>query len=207
MLLRLLRRRRSIWAALALGLAAVPTMFAGTAAAPAEGSDPNLAEPELDPMAAPPPDPAELERARLQSQAELIADLAPEKYRLLVITTAERYGVDPRLVAAIITVESRWDPDAVGAHGEQGLMQILPSTGEWLAGVMGLTEYRLSDPATSVEMGTFYLAALIREYGSADVALAVYNGGPRAAEGWQGNAYRRRVLTAYQGVAVVERAW
>lgn len=206
MLLRMIRRRRSIWAAVALGLAAVPTMFAGTAAAPAESSDPILTEPEIDPLAVLPPDPAELERARLQAQTELIADLAPEKYRLLVVTTAERYGVDPRLVAAIITVETRWNPDAVGAHGEQGLMQILPSTGQWLAGVMGLAEYQLSDPATSVEMGTFYLAALIREYGSADVALAVYNGGPRAADGWQGNPYRRKVLAAYGAVAAVEKA-
>jgi len=181
-------------------------MLAGTAAAPAESSDPILTGPEPDPLAELPPDPAELERARLQEQAELIADLAPEKYRLLVVTTAEQYGVDPRLVAAVITVESRWNPDAVGSHGEQGLMQILPSTGEWLAGVMGLTDYQLSDPATSVEMGTFYLAALIREYGSADVALAVYNGGPRAADGWEENPYRRKVLTAYQAAAAVEKA-
>ncbi len=192
-----IRRRRSIWAALALGVAAVPTMFAGTAAAPAEGPEPALPEPELDPVAELPPDPAELERARLQALTESIADLAPEPYRPLVAEVADRYGVDPRLIAAVITVETRWDPDAVGAHGERGLMQILPSTGEWLAGVMGLETYDLSDPATSVEMGTFYLSALIDEYGSEDIALAVYNGGPRAAAGWETNPYRQRVLAAY----------
>lgn len=196
-MLLLLRRRRGLWAALALGLAAVPAMFPGTAAAPAEDAEPVQPEPELNPAAELPPDPEELERARLQALTEHIADLAPEKYRPLVVEVADRHGVDPRLIAAIITVETRWDPDAVGAHGERGLMQILPSTGEWLAGVMGLETYDLSDPATSVEMGTFYLAALIREYGSVDVALSVYNGGPGAAEGWASNPYRRRVLAAY----------
>ncbi|MEW8979578.1 MAG: lytic transglycosylase domain-containing protein [Symbiobacterium sp.] len=202
-MLRHLRRRRSLWAALALSLAAVPTMFAGTAAAPAESGDPQVPEPEENPTALLPPDPAELERAHLMAQAELIADLAPEKYRMLVVETAERHGVDPRLVAAVITVESRWDPDAVGAHGELGLMQILPSTGEWLADVMDLNEYDLSDPETSLEMGTFYLAALIQEYGSPDVALAVYNGGPRAAEDWQSNPYRAKVLAAYRAPDLV----
>lgn len=192
-----LRRRGFLWAALALGVAAVPTMLAATAAEPAQDAEPVLPEPEPDPTAELPPDPAELGRARLEELAARIEDLAPEEYRPLVVEVADRYGVDPRLIAAVITVESRWDPDAVGAHGERGLMQILPSTGQWLAGVMGLEAYDLSDPATSVEMGTFYLSALIAEYGSVDVALAVYNGGPRAAAGWETNPYRERVLAAY----------
>jgi len=196
--LPLLRRRRFMWVALALGVAAVPAMLAATAAAPADDAEPVLPEPEPDPTAVLPPDPAELEKARLKELTEHIADLAPKKYRSLVVEVADRYGVDPRLIAAIITVESRWDPDAVGAHGERGLMQILPSTGAWLASVMGLEHYDLSDPATSVEMGTFYLSALIAEYGSVDVALAVYNGGPRAAAGWETNPYRKRVLAVYR---------
>ena len=196
-MLPFLRRRRSLWVALALGLAAFPAMFAGTAAAPSETAEPVPPEPEPNPVAELPPDPEELERARLKELTALVADLAPEKYRTLVVEVADRYGVDPRLIAAVITVETRWDPDAVGAHGELGLMQILPSTGEWLADVMGLESFDLRDPATSVEMGTFYLAALIREYGSVDIALSVYNGGPRAAEGWMDNPYRRRVLAAY----------
>ncbi|MFZ5816029.1 MAG: lytic transglycosylase domain-containing protein [Bacillota bacterium] len=195
-MLRRLRLRRSFWGALALGILAVPAMFGGTAAAPAESSD-QLPEPELNPLAMLPPDPADLLTGLLRSHIRLIDDLAPEEYQLLVARAAHRHRVDPRLIAAVITVETRWQAEAVGAAGERGLMQILPSTGAWLARVMGLEEYDLSDPETSVELGTLYLSMLIQEYGSPEQALAVYNGGPRAAKNWESNPYMQKVMAVY----------
>lgn len=51
--------------------------------------------------------------------------------RLLVLFTAARFGLDPDYCQCIVEKESSWDPEAVGAVGERGLTQILPSTGEW----------------------------------------------------------------------------
>lgn len=171
-------------------------MFGGTAAAPAESQD-QLPEPELNPLAILPPDPEELLANLLREDARLIEDLAPERYRMLVVEVAHRHQVDPRLIASVITVETKWDAGAVGAHGELGLMQVLPSTGEWLAGLMDRQEYDLSDPETSLEFGTYYLSLLIKEHGDPQIALAVYNGGPNAAATWQDNLYMKKVMRVY----------
>ncbi len=196
-MLRRLRLRRSLWSALALGILAVPAMLGGSAASPAESQDDPLPQPELNPIAVLPPDPADLQAGLQEAQALQIADLAPEEYRSLVIETAKRHELDPRLVASVITVETRFKADAVGGHGELGLMQILPSTGQWLAARMGLDQYDLSDPATSVDMGSYYLAMLIEEHGTPERALAAYNGGPRAVAGWETNGYVRKVMKVY----------
>lgn len=197
-MLRRLRMRRSFWSALALGILAVPAMFGGTAAAPhAEGHEMLPPEPELNPLAMLPPDPADLLASLLKARTELINDLAPDRYQMMIVETAHRHRLDPRLIASVITVETRWDPDAVGSYGEKGLMQILPSTGVWLARQMGLSQYDLSDPQTSIEMGAYYLSALVSEYGNPQKALAVYNGGPRAAKSWEQNIYMRKVMKVY----------
>lgn len=128
-----------------------------------------------------------------------IEDLVPPKYRALVLETATRHGLDPRLLAAVIRLESRYDPTVVGNHGEVGLMQILADTGAWLATVAGMESYDLRKDETSLELGALYLKINLREHGSVEKALAVYNGGPRAAAGWETNIYVLRVMEFYRG--------
>lgn len=171
-------------------------MFGGTAAAPAEGPR-DLPEPDLNRLALLPPDPAELMAGILRANIGLIDDLAPDRYQMLVARAAHRHRLDARLIASVITVETRWDETAVGSHGERGLMQILPSTGAWLAQKAGLDQYDLSDPETSIELGSYYLAMLLAEYGSPEKALAAYNGGPGAAQHSEENPYMLRVMKVY----------
>ncbi|WP_374712980.1 lytic transglycosylase domain-containing protein [Symbiobacterium terraclitae] len=117
------------------------------------------------------------------AELDRIADLVPADYRQLVVDTARAHGLDPRALAALGWVESRWTPDVVGAAGEVGIMQILPETGAWIAERLGVEEYDLRDPRTNVKFGAAYLAWLIREnHGSIDAAFAAYNGGPNAME-------------------------
>lgn len=192
-MLQRLRRRRSFWAAVAAGIFAVPALFGGVAAAPSDSTEP-LPPPERDLEGILPPDPATAETAVALAQADSVADLVPAAYRDLVIATATRHRVDPRLIAAIVTVETGWDSTAVGSKGELGLMQILPSTGAFLARQAGLAQYNLADPATNLDLGARYIFSLLEQYGTTERALAAYNGGPSAVKGWKTNRYAQKVL-------------
>jgi hypothetical protein len=74
----------------------------------------------------------------------------------LVSKEAERVGLNPALIDAIIKVESDYRPEAVGAAGEIGLMQVLPSTAR-LLGFNG-NDKELADPATNIRLGVAYFA-------------------------------------------------
>ena len=112
-------------------------------------------------------------------------------------TSPPSTGVDPRLVAAVGHVESRWNPRTVGTHNDTGLMQILPSTAQWIASRLGWSEYDLFDPWTNLHMGIWYLHVLHQEYGTWEKALAAYNGGPRHAHLGAAHPYVGRVMRAY----------
>ncbi|HYF91370.1 MAG TPA: lytic transglycosylase domain-containing protein [Symbiobacteriaceae bacterium] len=195
-MLRRLRLRRSVWLAVAVGILATPLLLGGATATPADAGD-QLPPPEPDPRETPPPDGASAEALLELAQANTIADLAPEEYRSLVVAAASRHKVDPRLLAAVISVETEWDPTAVGMYGELGLMQILPETGAYLANEAGLTEYDLADPATNLALGALYLGKLVTEYGDVQTALAVYNGGPGALAYASTSVYAHKVLKKY----------
>lgn len=193
-MMRMFRRRRSVWAAIAAGVLAVPALFTGVAAAPAHQDGSDLLQPDLGPGSPLPPDPVDAAAGLALTGAVRIADLTPGAYHGLVLAAAHRHRLDPRLLAAVVSVETDWDPSAVGAYGELGLMQILPSTGLFLARMSGLDQYDLRDSATSLDLGARYLSVLLNRYGSEERALAAYNGGPRAVASAGTNAYARKVL-------------
>ena len=115
--------------------------------------------------------------------------LYPVHYAQAVQDSAERHGVDPSLVAAVIKSESNWVSTARSGAGAEGLMQLMPATARELAdrGIVDGSVYDpddLSDPATNIEYGTAYLATLLDSTGSTDRAVAAYNAGPGAASSW-----------------------
>jgi soluble lytic murein transglycosylase len=98
-----------------------------------------------------------------------------------VVTEARRHDFDPGLVLAVMHVESRYDAFAVSNKDAMGLMQILPSTGEWMAGKVGVRwdgPQTLFDPIANTRLGVAYLAELADRYGSLQTALSAYNWGP-----------------------------
>lgn len=135
--------------------------------------------------------------ARRSVAERRIADLVPVQYRDLVIDVAGQFGLDPRILAAVGSVESQWYARALGTHGDSGLMQILPGTAQWIAGRLGWESYDIYDPQTNMTMGAWYLYVLHRQYGSWDQALAAYNGGPRAAPVGGGHPYTQLVMRVY----------
>jgi len=134
--------------------------------------------------------------ARSTPQA-IIDDLVPETFRSMLLATADRFGLDPRMVAAVIVVESEWTTKAQGKHNDLGLMQIIPDTARWIAKSLGMVDYDLFDAQTNLTMGTWYLKILFKEYGDWAQALAAYNGGPRAAQFGANHPYTQRVMRVY----------
>ncbi len=113
--------------------------------------------------------------------------LYPFGWRAEVFQAAERVGLDPYLVAAVVREESSYHPGAVSRAGARGLMQLMPGTAQPMAEVRGWS-FRggelLDDPAANIQMGSTFLARLMREFGDPRIALAAYNAGPRRARDW-----------------------
>jgi len=96
-----------------------------------------------------------------------------------VIEVATREGLDPALVLAVIEAESGQETGAVSPKGAVGLMQVLPET----AAEIGYPD--AADPASNLEAGCRYLAALLEGFGGdVELALAAYNAGPGAVRHW-----------------------
>lgn len=101
-------------------------------------------------------------------------------------------NLDVDLICATITHESgrSWNPRALSHAGAMGLMQIMPTTGEWLAPVDGIKwtspDDVLYNPILNIRLGARYLSTLVGMYGL-DGGLAAYNGGGRIVERWLAN--------------------
>lgn len=102
-----------------------------------------------------------------------------------------RYGIPPRVLAAMGWVESRFRTDAVSSAGAVGMMQFLPGT----AASMGVDPY---DPASAIDGAARYLRSALDRFGSLEEAIAAYNVGPGAiarAGGVQPGSQAERYLT------------
>jgi len=111
----------------------------------------------------------------------------PLEYRATIADSAGRNRIDPYLVAAVIYVESGFDPASRSRAGARGLMQLLPSTAREAAQQLGDTDFnvdQLDDPQVNVRYGTWYLRQLVRKYHSTTFALAAYNGGGGNMDKW-----------------------
>lgn len=107
---------------------------------------------------------------------EILNQLTEEQAQIAleVARKAKEKGIDPRLAVALAFQESRFKPDAVGAAGEIGLMQVRPTTAEML----GFSADDLKDPAKNIDIGLTYLKqGLDRHAGDPVLAVAGYNAG------------------------------
>ncbi len=124
----------------------------------------------------------------LQAPPYLARMRYPIFYRDLVIQAAQERGLDPLLLFALIRQESLFDRYATAAAGEKGLTQVIPSTGDYIAGQLNWPDYQHTDlfrPYASVAFGAYYLWEQLSRFNFNVVAgLAGYNAGPGWASEW-----------------------
>jgi soluble lytic murein transglycosylase len=111
----------------------------------------------------------------------------PVLYQGEIIAAADANLVPAPYVAAIIMAEFSYNPEAVSSVGAMGLMQIMPETGQWIAGKLGETydQSAMFDPVTSIRYGTWYLGFLLERYdGDITCATAAYHAGQGTVDGW-----------------------
>ncbi|MGX6607777.1 transglycosylase SLT domain-containing protein [Micromonosporaceae bacterium Da 78-11] len=101
-------------------------------------------------------------------------------YGDLFVKAGAKYGVSPKLLAAVAKVESGYDPNAVSKSGARGLMQLMPTTAR------GLGVENSFDPAQAIDGGAKLLAQNLREFKSVPLALAAYNAGGGAVHRYGG---------------------
>ena len=142
---------------------------------------------------------APAQRARRFSNR--LVEVPDSSIQISIDRHAANHSLDPKLVQAVIQVESGYNHKARSHKGAMGLMQLMPATAQQL---------RVEDPYDpdeNVRGGTQYLRHLVDRFpGRIDLAVAAYNAGPGAVERYNGippyretRDYVRRVLSLYQG--------
>jgi len=117
------------------------------------------------------------------------------RFDTVIVIAAQRYGVMPALVKAVVWRESWFNPSVRGRKSEFGLMQIrAEAAGEWARAekITGFAPEQLLDPATNTLAGTWYLGKLLKRYQQTDnplpYALADYNAGRSHVLRWNKGA-------------------
>src|SRR5262249_20140520 len=116
-----------------------------------------------------------------------------------IVEVATRYGVEPKLVAAVVAVESQFNVHAVSRRGAEGLMQLMPET------AADLDVQDSFDPRDNIDGGVRHLKRLmVRFHNDVPLALAAYNAGEQAVINHRGippyretRQYVVRVLRRY----------
>lgn len=110
----------------------------------------------------------------------------PIKYEEYVNQSSNVYGVEPELVYAIIRTESKFDATAVSSAGAIGLMQIIPSTFEWMNSKKNILseEKDLFSPEQNIDCGVHLISFLLSKYQNFDTAVCAYNAGIGTVDKW-----------------------
>ncbi len=106
-----------------------------------------------------------------------------QKIAETIISQSNLYSMDPLFVVALIENESKFNPKALGQFGEEGLMQIKPSTATWIAKKYHLAigkQYSLYNPTHNIKFGVAYIDYLRKKYHrSGKFYIEAYNLGPQ----------------------------
>ncbi len=127
----------------------------------------------------------------LRTRTELdYAQRFPAPHLDVLHPTAQGLGLDKAWVYGLIRQESRFILDARSGVGASGLMQVMPSTGKWVAGKIGMDNFvhgMLNDLRTNITLGANYMNMVLANFdGNQILATAAYNAGPSRSRTWRG---------------------
>jgi len=119
--------------------------------------------------------------AILEKQGTDLAPATPHALAEVIYDEAVRYNYDPKVILALIGIESSFRNSSVSARGAKGLMQIMPYVAQAVAQELKI-EWRgdqtLFDPFLNIRMGIYYLKMLMDDFQDLVLALTAYNYGP-----------------------------
>ena len=111
----------------------------------------------------------------------------PLRHEDIIRQQAADKDLDPALIAAICYQESKFQ-DRTSHAGARGVMQLLPSTADYIARKSGGTQFvqgDLADPQINISYGSWYLRYLLDHYsGNERLAIAAYNAGETNVDRW-----------------------
>jgi len=103
--------------------------------------------------------------------------------------TAKQTGIESSLIWSIIRQESVFNSRAISHRGARGLMQLMPTTADYIAKKSGLgkvDKQKLFLPPLNIQLGSLYLADLLKRFDNQPaLAIAAYNAGPTRVKRWQ----------------------
>lgn len=124
----------------------------------------------------------------INSHRQYMDTAYPLAYRDIILAMSDEYAITPSLIAAVICVESHFQPEVSSHAGAVGLMQLTPETFTWAqvrAGIKNTAgEDALTDPETNIRYGTFTLKLLCEMFADDRTALAAYNAGQGTVKKW-----------------------
>ena len=114
----------------------------------------------------------------------------PRTYEEAVLIYSEKYNVDKNLILAVIKAESNFNENAISNRNAIGLMQLMEETAKDVANKNNIEidneniKEELCDVYKNIEIGTAYIASLLKRYQNTEVALAAYNAGIGTVDNW-----------------------
>ena len=110
-----------------------------------------------------------------------IEDTTARMISRVVYEESAHYGLDYRLVLALMKIESNFKDDAVSSKGARGLLQVKPSVAKFIAQDAGIRwdgHRTLDEPDSNIKIGIHFFSQLIRDFKNINLALKAYNMGP-----------------------------
>jgi soluble lytic murein transglycosylase-like protein len=144
--------------------------------------------------------------------AESRPELRPSAVRRMgvaIISEARKNAIDPLLLTAVARVESGFNPFATSDAGAMGVLQLKAPTGRSVATAQGAslgTAAELYDIETNIALGARYLADLMRQFDSPELALLAYNRGAGGARAVLKTDDGPRALQGYPRMVLSERS-
>ncbi|MBT9537932.1 MAG: transglycosylase SLT domain-containing protein [Nitrospirae bacterium] len=126
--------------------------------------------------------------SRLPSGEVVRNILYPLAHWHIVRNVSEKYSIDPFIILSIMREESRFDTQARSQAGALGLMQLMPQTAYAIDKKVNLnikSQENIFDIKANINLGSYYITSLLKEFGSLPPAIAAYNAGEDIVRKWQ----------------------